>query len=434
MSAPPDLSAPSRPAPASRALVIWLCAMSAYVCAVAARTSLGVAGVEAMDRFSMSAGSLSFFSTLQIGVYALAQIPVGVALDRFGPRRLLSTGAVLVSLGQIAMAVAPSLPAALAARVLLGIGDATAFVSVLRLLPSWFSPFRIPLFTQLTSILGLLGQVISAVPFMAVLHHRGWTTAFATMAGLGFAAALLVVAVVRDAPTEASAGGPPAGRTRPNAPAEPIRATLRAVLSSPWAWLGFFTHWSGAGPAMTFTLLWGMPFMTLGLGMPAPQASTVLVLNTAASIVCGPVVGQLTARHPRGRVPGVLAVSAVVAGAWAAILGASSPAPAWAAALLSIVLAASGCASSIGFDFVRQGVGPHRLGTATGTTNMGGFTAALLNVQLIGWVLDRVSAGTDYTWADFRVALCVQAAAWAVGAAGVAASAALIRRRAGRVV
>lgn len=423
-------AAPARPAPASRALAVWLGAMTAYVCAVAARTSLGVAGVEAMDRFSMSAGVLASFSTLQIGVYAAAQIPVGIALDRWGPRRLLVTGAVLVAVAQTGMALATGLPAALSARVLLGIGDATAFVSVLRLLPSWFSPFRIPLFTQLTSIIGLLGQVISAVPFVWVLHRAGWSTAFAIMAGLGLAAAMAVGALVRDAPAPEAAGdGAARARTR-----EPVLLTVRRVLSSPWTWLGFFTHWSGAGPSTVFTLLWGVPFMTLGMGMTKAQASAVLVANTAAGIVLGPLVGQLTARHPRGRVPGVLGVAGAVAVAWSAVLAPASPAPAWAAPVLVVVLAASGCASSIGFDFVRQGVEPHRLGTATGATNMGGFAAALLSVQLIGWLLDRGSADRAYAWPDFRLAMAVQALAWAVGVVGVAVSATLIRRRAGRVV
>ncbi|MCI1866817.1 MAG: hypothetical protein LKI83_04750, partial [Actinomyces sp.] len=60
--------------------------------------------------------------------------------------------------------------------------------------------------------------------------------------------------------------------------------------------------------------------------------------------------------------------------------------------------------------------------------------AALLSVQLIGWLLDRGSADRAYAWPDFRLAMAVQALAWAVGVLGVAVSATLIRHRAGRVV
>ena len=432
--------------------------MAGYVCAVAGRTSLGVAGVEAMSRFDMSAAALALFSSVQVGVYAGAQIPVGLLLDRWGARRLLGAGALLVALAQIAMALAQDVPSALAARVLLGIGDATAFVSVLRLLPSWFSPFRIPLFTQLTSIFGLLGQVVSAVPFMGVLHHFGWGRAFAVMSGLGFAAAVLVLGVVRDTPTVSAAphlqvrrdGESPSEGVRPpdpdtgeadargaeepsGGPARPttegLGTTLRAVTGSPSAWLGFFTHWSGAGPAMTFTLLWGVPFMTLGMGMSAGDAGAVLIVFTVANIVLGPLAGHLTSRRPTWRVPGVLVCALLSLITWTVLLVPATPPPAWSAVVLAVVLAASGVSSSIGFDLLRDDIAHHRLGTAIGGTNMGGFTATLLAVQGIGWALDHVSAGPTHTWVDFRMAMSLQALTWLVGVVGVLVCAGAVRRR-----
>ncbi len=430
----------SRPAPVRTALTVWACAMAAYVCAIAARTSLGVAGVEAMSRFDMPAATLALFSSVQVGVYGVAQIPVGLALDRWGPRRMLGGGALLVALAQVAMALSQDVPSALAARVLLGVGDATAFVSVLRLIPSWFNPFRIPLLTQLTSILGLLGQVVSAVPFMGVLHRFGWGTAFGVMAGLGFAAALVVLAFVRDVPpspaTSADEGDAPLPVPSPapqpptaSLPREGLGTTLREVLGSPSAWLGFFTHWSGAGPAMTFTLLWGVPFMTLGMGMSKSGAAGVLVVFTVANIALGPLFGHLTARRPRWRVPGVV-ICALLAGlAWAVVLAPRVPPAPWTAVVLAVVLSATGVSSSIGFDFVREDTARHRLGTAIGTTNMGGFTATLLTVQGIGWALDHVSSGRDYVWADFRVAMALQGVTWLAGLVGVVLCARAVSRR-----
>lgn len=389
-----------------------------------------------MDRFSMSASTLALFSSLQVGVYGLAQVPVGLALDRWGPRRLLAAGAVLVAVAQAGMALSTSVPAALAVRVLLGIGDATAFVSVLRLLPNWFPSRRIPLFTQLTSILGLLGQIVSAVPFMAVLHHVGWGTAFAVMSGLGFAASVGVLAAVRDAPSRQGGGDAEelaeVDRERlEGEEGESVGRTLSHVVRSPWSWLGFFTHWSGAGPAMTFTLLWGVPFMTLGMGLPAAQASAVLVAFTAVNIAVGPLVGQLTSGRPRGRVPGVLLTAGLTGAAWALVLLPPQPPPAWTAWVLAAVLSVSGVSSSIGFDFVRQGSRPSRLGTAIGWTNMGGFLCTLLGVQVIGWMLDRVGDGGAYTWADFRVAMAFQAVTWCVGVVGVLVSSRDITRTGG---
>src|SRR6478609_2627261 len=77
-----------------RAWVIWLVSLSVYLLAVFNRSSLGVAGLLAQDRFGISAAQLSFFVVLQLIVYAGLQIPIGVLLDRYGSRALLLSGLV----------------------------------------------------------------------------------------------------------------------------------------------------------------------------------------------------------------------------------------------------------------------------------------------------------------------------------------------------
>ena len=99
------MAAPAAPVPAPalggpRAYAVWIAAVTAYSIAVLQRTTMGVAGLEAADRFGASATIVSTFVVLQLGVYALAQIPAGVLLDRYGSRVTLTAGAVLMALGQ----------------------------------------------------------------------------------------------------------------------------------------------------------------------------------------------------------------------------------------------------------------------------------------------------------------------------------------------
>ena len=102
----------------ARAYAVWLVGLFAYAVAVFHRASLGVAGVEAQDRFSAGASALSLFLVLQLGVYAAMQIPVGVALDRFGSKALIIAGALVMAGGQLTLAVATDVPTAVVARVL----------------------------------------------------------------------------------------------------------------------------------------------------------------------------------------------------------------------------------------------------------------------------------------------------------------------------
>src|SRR5687767_15645551 len=124
--------------PTRRALAVWLVGLAAYTVAVFHRSSLGVAAVEAQERFSTGASAVSLFLVLQLAVYAALQVPVGVALDRFGSRRMILAGAVTMAAGQLVLALATDVPTALAARALVGAGDAMTFISVLRVVSLWF--------------------------------------------------------------------------------------------------------------------------------------------------------------------------------------------------------------------------------------------------------------------------------------------------------
>src|SRR4051812_22453584 len=178
----------------SRAYVVWLIGLLAYAVAIFHRASLGVAGVEAQERFSAGASALSLFLVLQLGVYAAMQIPVGVALDRFGSKALIVGGALVMAAGQLTLAVATDVPTAVVARVLIGAGDAMTFISVLRVIGLWFPGRTVPLLTQLTGILGQVGQIAAAYPLVALLHHAGWSTTFLGAAAMGVLAAVLVLA------------------------------------------------------------------------------------------------------------------------------------------------------------------------------------------------------------------------------------------------
>ncbi len=179
-------------------LLVWGTAVVAYVLAVVGRSALASTGVIAAQRFEVSAGQLSLLAVLSLAVYGALQIPAGVLVDRFGPRRLIAGGAVLVTIGQAVLALAPSFPLAVCGRVLAGAGDAVTFVSILRLVPTWFAPRRVPLVNQLSGILGQLGQAVSAIPLAALVVADGWTAAYLSAAGVTGLVAATAALVLRD--------------------------------------------------------------------------------------------------------------------------------------------------------------------------------------------------------------------------------------------
>lgn len=380
--------------------LIWFAGLVVYILAVAGRTSFGVASVEAIGRFDASASQLSLFVVIQLLVYALAQIPVGLLLDRYGSKPVLVTGAIILGLGQIWVGLASSLGSALAARIFIGIGDATAFAAVLRLIPQWFEPRQIPLYTQLTSLGGQAGQVISSLPFAYALATWGWTVAFVGLGIIGALGGIVAGGIVREKDTTT------VDRTVP----------VTVATKHPGTWLGFWTHFLLSFPGTVVTLMWGVPLMVAS-GFDPQFAAGLLVVSTATFVVAGPAVARFCALHPLRRSWLVLAILTLVVLSWAAVAFLPGPLRLWQVILLLVSTAIAGSGSIIGFDYARTFIPLTRLGTANGLINQGGFYAAVIASFAMGVVLDVVSTGAP-TPDDFKVAVSVQFIIAAIGLAG----------------
>lgn len=396
----------------------WGIGVSVYVLAVVHRTSLGVAGLDAAARFGIGASALSTFSILQVLVYAGMQIPVGLLVDRLGPRRVLSVGLVLLTLGQLGFAFSTGFTPALVSRAVLGCGDAMTFVSVLRLGARWFPLRRNPFIAQLTGLVGTLGNLVSTLVLAQVLHSAGWTPTFATTALLGLPVLLLVVLLLRDTPQHAPRRRRvPAPRTelsaaavRPGSARLPLRAQIRAAWGQPGTRLGLWVHFTTAVPASVFLMLWGMPFLIEGQGLSRAAAGSLLSLVIVSNMAFALVFGQLVSRRPGVRIPLVLTVVLGTAALWAVVLAwPATHVPLWLLLVLTVAMGSNGPASLVGLDFARPVNPPERLGTATGIVNMGGFVATVLALFGIGLVLDLLTpgGGSHYSPHAFRLAFCV---------------------------
>lgn len=405
----------------NRAWLVWGAAVVAYAVAVLQRTTLGVAGLEAAEHFSVSPGVLSSFVVVQLVVYAGMQVPAGVLLDRFGSRALLTVGMLLMASGQFLMAWTDQLPLGFVARIIVGAGDAFIFGSALRLVPVWFKPSSVPILTQLTGMIGASGQLLSATGFLALLHLRGWTTAFAVAAGLALAAGALTLGLVRNRPASAELPRPPV-------PLAQVHHEIAAAWTHPGTRLGLWTHMTTGFAPMVFAMMWGMPYLVRGEGLSAQAASGYYSLLVVSTLVMGPLIGVLTARHPLRRSNLVFLVTACNAIPWLVIFLWPGAAPAAVLVALMIGLATGGPGSGIGFDYARTSVPIHRLGTANGIVIVGSFTAAVLDIAVVGLVLDWLRPSGEYTLTDMRIALATQIPFWVFGLVAVVISRTKLRR------
>ena len=409
-----------------RSWVIFGIGVFAYLIAVMQRTSVGVAGVAAADRFHVSAAVLSSLAVVQLIVYAAMQIPVGVLIDRVGSRTLMLAGTVLMVIGQVTVAFAPTIAVAILGRVLVGAGDAPVFTSLMRLINSWFRGRLVPQLSQWIGNIGQLGQVLSAIPFALLLHQAGWTTAFLSAASLSVVAVIGILVAISDRPVGSTEG------PRPATWSESLRQ-LRISLARPGTQLGFWSHFVTQSSGTVFSLMWGLPFMVFALGLPPAEASGLLIVSVVAGLIAGPILGLLTARFPLRRSNLVLAIVAMMGAVWALLLLWPGVPPTWLLVLVLVAIGIGGPGSLIGFDFARTSNPLHSLGSANGIVNVGGFLASFVMMFLIGLALDaqntaHTTAGL-YALDSFRWAFAIQYVIIGIGVAFLVHARRRTRRR-----
>lgn len=407
--------------PDARAWLIWGVGVAAYMLAVINRSSLSAVGVDAADRFQADAATLSMFAVVQLAVYGGMQIPIGLLLDRYGARPIMTVGMALMAVGQLTMAVSPSVGVAILARALLGAGDAAIFPGVLRLVATWFPAQRGPLMSQMTGLVGQAGQLLALAPLAVLLHATTWSITFGSIAGLCVVFAILVALLIRNRPPDRVADvsvDTGTGAIRVVRSSVDTGVGIRAAWAHPGTRLAFWSHFTAPFAGTAFILLWGVPFLTAGEGLTHAQATAVTSVYVVIAMVLGPVMGELSRRIPnwRSRALVLPAIAAQVL-TWTAVIVWPGPAPLWLLYLLALGLAMGGPASMIAFDHARTHNPAHRLSTATGITNVGGFLAALIAIFAIGLALDLQNAGTPDTYRldAFRVAFLTQYPLWIIG-------------------
>ncbi|MEJ6490402.1 MFS transporter [Leucobacter sp. USCH14] len=430
--------------------VVWGIAALSYAIAIINRSSLSALGPAAQEHFAIDATTLAAFPVIQLVVYAGLQIPVGVLLDRIGSRAMILIGGALMIIGQAAMATVPEVSLAIVARVLVGAGDACTFISVMRMLPEWFSLRQLPTISQVTGLIGQSGQLVSVVPLAVLVGVAGWTGGFLGLAAVGLLVVILGVVVLRDAPGEGTllervlgrrgritenarsfadtrtaamaAVQPPATEMIPVISEVRVRGLgfwnrARRLLRLPGVRLAYWVHFASPFAANVFLLLWGTPFLVGGLGLDEPAARGLLSLTVISSMVASVVLGPLSSRFIERRVWFNLGITIAIAVVWTSVIVWPGEPPLALVLVLLLILPLGGPASMIAFEVARSHTPRSYAGFGTGLVNTGGFTASLLVILLIGLVLDLQGAGSpeDYSLHAFQVAFAVQIPFWVLG-------------------
>jgi MFS family permease len=374
--------------PARLAWSVWGLGAALYLFGFYQRVAPAVMTRELSATFGLSATALGNLSAFYFFTYVAMQVPTGILADRWGPRRLLTAGALVAAAGTLLFALAPSFAAASAGRLLVGGSVAVAFVGMLKIATHWFAPRQFALLSGMALLTGIVGAVFAGVPLRLLVDRFGWRPVMAASAVVTLALAAAIWLVVRDDPGEKGHASHLAGADGHERPS--VLGGMREVLRYRNTWLLSFVPGGIAGTLLAFAGLWGVPYLTTAYAMTTAEAAGATSTLLVAWALGGPVFGGASDRIGR-RKPLYVGGTVVAAIGWAVILYASPP-RALLAVLLVVVGFASGCMMA-GFAFAKESVAPPLAGTVSGVVNTGVMVGPLVLQPSIGWILDRFWGG-----------------------------------------
>ena len=376
------------------AAVVFLGFAFAYFLSTLMRAVMATLAPSFSSELGLGAGDLGLLAGAYFLGFSLMQLPLGGALDRFGPRRVLQWLLCAAVAGCGAFALADTLPGLIAARMLIGVGVAACLMAPLTCYRRVFGPAAQLRANSWMLMTGSLGMLASTLPVQALLPLIGWRGLFWVLAVL---LALSIVIIGLLVPPD-----PPAPATGPREPDSGYRQIAGHPLFVAAAPLGFFLY----GGLLAVQALWAGPWLTRVAGGSAVQAAQGLFLINLGMLVTymawGVVMPRLVQR-------GIGAFSLVAWGvplslpllACILVLGERAGAAWWAAwCMVSTVVTLSQPA-------VAQAFAAHQAGRALSAFNLVIFVGIFALQWGLGLAIDAAAAAGLGTVDAFRAAFGV---------------------------
>lgn len=328
---------------------------------------------------SLTAGQLGLLISIYFLVSALFQAPLGLLMDRFGPRRVQATMIVIAGIGMLIFALGDNWPILIFGRTVMGIGAAGGLMTSLQAVTLWFPAARWPVFNGLVMSIGNLGTLSATLPTQFLLDYVDWHHVLVGVALASFLGSLLLFTVV---PEKA---GPPKNTTLH----EQLQG-MAAIYRDRLFWRFAPLYLSTTGSTMAFQSLWAGPWLHDVARLDANDvASHLLILSllqVASYFIIGWIATELGKRN-------VALVRMVICGS-AIYIASLSPLMLPSGIGRWSVLLGIGLLSNVNtlcYPILSRHFPPAMTGRATTALNSFFFVGAFIVQFMIGIVIDLVA-------------------------------------------
>ena len=402
----PAVPRPEPPPSSILPLLGWFTGALFFGYAWVLRVAPSVMVDELMAEFAVGGAVVGHLSAAYYYGYAGMQIPVGVLLDRFGPRRLMTVAALVCAAGSVLFATGSSLTAVSLGRFLIGASAAFSFVGSLAVASRWFPPDRFAILSGLAMAMGMVGGVFGQAPLRLAVEASNWRTASLYLALGGVLLALAAFVTVRD-------------KWRGKGGVGAVASGLARVARDPQTWLISLAGLGTSAPLLGFAGLWGVPFLETSYGLSRTAAASLTSTIFVGWAVGAPLFGSLSDRIGRRRAPLLVGLSLETAA-----LAALVAVPGWSVSAMTALcfcIGFFGASQVICYALIKETHQAQLSGTGIGFVNGMVTGAGALLQPLCGWLLDLVWTGKSlagvriYEPDQYRLALSALIACGVLG-------------------
>lgn len=346
----------------------------------------------------LDASGLGLLTGAYMGAFALAQLPVGMALDRYGPRRVQLPMLCVAALGGLLFARAQSFEGLLVARALIGLGVSASLMAAIKASSLWLPAHRLPLSTAVLLAVGGLGAMASTAPMQWAIDTVGWRAGF-----VGIAAGALAVAVLIAVRVPEHTASPSDTRL-----SDMVRSVGHIYCNGAF-WRAAACTLMANGAYMAIQGLWLGPWLRDVGHLSRGDAAQVLFWGAAGMVAGSLAWGGLTDRLQRHR---VRPVTVCGLGMWAFLICQGLmllPQSPGSATVLAVALSVTGTACAMNYAIVAQTLPPQLTGRASTSFNLLIFLAAFGLQWGLGGVIGQWTPASDgsYPLAAYRAAWCL---------------------------
>jgi sugar phosphate permease len=386
--------------------VIWAVLALCYVIVFFHRLAAGVVQDDLVESFGISLTTYASLASTYFYAYLIMQIPSGILADTIGARKTVSIGVLTAGIGSMIFGAAPIIAVAFIGRLLVGLGVSVIYVSILKIISTWFKEEEFGTMTGITAFIGNMGGILAQTPLVVLVGIISWRYAFQLIGILSIIIAIVTYAIVRNKPEEMSLPSIRQIRradiglvikenkvsdSKDKKEKSGILKVLVKVLTNIHTWPPFFMSGFVTGGFIALTGTWGHSYLTEVYGFTKNTSSNYISVIILFLAITSIVIGNVSDRIQKRKLPMLVAVT-VNAACWAILVKFIDSIPQSLMFPFFAIFGASLTSFILAWACGKEVNNPEFAGVSMSVVNMGGFLGPSIIPIIMGGIIEKYSA------------------------------------------